>query len=53
MTDATRIAFLVAAIVFAVMVLVPIASFLLRAALVAAVAGGAVWVLARLFSGRR
>lgn len=52
MGDATRIALLTAAIVFLVMVLIPVASFLLRAALVAAVAGGAVWVLAKLFSGR-
>ena len=51
MSDPVRTALIVAAIVFLVMVAVPIASFLLRAAFVAAVAGLAVWVLIRLFGG--
>jgi hypothetical protein len=46
--DALRLAILVGAIVFALMVLVPVASFLLRAAVIAALAGLAVYVLARL-----
>lgn len=49
MSDAKNIALLVALIVFGVMVLIPIASFLLKALIVAAVAGLAVYLLVRLF----
>jgi len=48
MDDALRLALLVGAVVFALMVLVPVASFLLRAAVIAALAGLAVYVIARL-----
>ncbi|MEM9798021.1 MAG: hypothetical protein AAF919_16125 [Pseudomonadota bacterium] len=53
MSDVTRTAIIVAGVVFIVMAAVPIASFLLRAAVVAAVAGGAVWLAATVFGGRR
>ncbi|WP_158547465.1 hypothetical protein [Rhodovulum sp. 12E13] len=48
MNDALAIALVAAAIVFALMVLVPVASFLLRAAVVAGLAGLAVYLVARL-----
>jgi hypothetical protein len=48
MDDALRLALVVGAVVFALMVLVPVASFLLRAAVIAALAGLAVYVIARL-----
>ena len=47
MEDAAKLAIAVAAIVFALMVLIPIASFLLKAAVVAALAGVAIYVVAR------
>jgi len=49
MDDAAKLAFTVGAIVFGLMVLVPIASFLLKAAVVAGLAGLAVFVLVRIF----
>jgi hypothetical protein len=49
MGDAGKTALIVAGVVFLAMVLVPVASFLLRAAFVAAVAGLAVWAVMRLF----
>jgi hypothetical protein len=45
-------AIIVAAIVFGLMIVVPVASFLLRAAIVAGLAGLAVYVLHRMFGGR-
>jgi len=48
MEDAAKLAVSVAAIVFGLMVLIPIASFLLKAAVVAALAGVAIYVVARL-----
>jgi len=48
MDDALRLAFLVASIVFGLMVLIPIASFLLKAAVVAGLAGLAVYAVVRL-----
>jgi len=48
MDDPLRLAILVAAIVFGLMVLLPVASFLLRAAVIAGLAGLAVYLLARL-----
>lgn len=53
MDDAIRLAFLVGALVFALMVLIPIASFLLKAAVVAGLAAAAVYLAVRLFGGRR
>lgn len=53
MSEATRLAWIVAALVFVVMVAIPVASFLLRAAVVAALAGAAVWLVVRLFGQRR
>lgn len=49
MDEPAKLALIVAAIVFGLMVLLPIASFLLRAAVIAGLAGLAVFVLARLF----
>jgi hypothetical protein len=49
MGEAGRTALIVAGIVFLAMVLVPVASFVLRAAVVAAVAGLAVWAVLRFF----
>jgi hypothetical protein len=49
MSDPVKTALIAGAIVFALMVLVPIASFLLKAAVVAALAGLAVWVLLKIF----
>lgn len=49
MNSATGTAVIVAAIVFGLIVLVPIASFLLRAAVIAGLAGLAVYVLLRVF----
>ena len=49
MDDAVKLAFTVGAIVFGLMVLLPIASFLLKAAVVAGLAGLAVFVLVRMF----
>jgi len=45
MSEQMRNALIVAAIVFALVVLVPIASFLLKAVVVAAIAGAAVYAL--------
>lgn len=52
MDDALRLALLVGALVFALMVLIPIASFLLKAVVVAGLAGLAVYLVVRLFGGR-
>ena len=52
MDDALRLAFLVGALVFALMIVIPIASFLLKAAVVAGLAALAVYVVVRLFGGR-
>lgn len=49
MQDSIWIATVTAAIVFGLMIIVPIASFLLKAAVVALIAGAAVYVLMRLF----
>jgi hypothetical protein len=48
MNDALALALVAAVIVFVLMVLVPVASFLLRAAVVAGLAGLAVYLVARL-----
>ncbi len=49
MQDSLWIAIVTAAIVFGLMIIIPIASFLLKAAVVALIAGAAVYVLMRLF----
>jgi membrane protein implicated in regulation of membrane protease activity len=48
MDDAVRLALTAGAVVFALMVLLPIASFLLKAAIVAALAMVAVYIVARM-----
>lgn len=49
MQDSLWIAIVTAAIVFGLMIIIPIASFLLKAAVVALIAGAAVYLLMRLF----
>ncbi len=48
MNDALRLAMVVGALVFALMLLVPIASFLLRAAVVAGLAALGVYIFLRI-----
>ena len=52
MNSALQNAVIVAAVVFALMILVPVAGFLLRAALVAGLAGLVIYLLHRVFGGR-
>lgn len=49
MNSPAATALIIAAIVFGLIILIPIASFLLRAAVIAALAGLAVYLLLRIF----